>query len=57
MTLRQVAERAGVAPGTVRRWVAQGLVPQYEGYDYVLVGDNILIIDPDTMEIVDVIPV
>jgi Protein of unknown function (DUF1236) len=33
------------------------IVPQYEGFDYVIVGDNILIIDPDTMEIVDVIPV
>jgi Protein of unknown function (DUF1236) len=33
------------------------IVPEYEGYDYVLVGDNILIIDPDTLEIVAVIPV
>jgi adenylate cyclase len=31
ITLAQVAARAGVAPGTVRRWVKQGLVPQYEG--------------------------
>jgi adenylate cyclase len=30
-TLAQVAERAGVSPGTVRRWVSEGLVPQYEG--------------------------
>jgi hypothetical protein len=32
------------------------IVPQYQGFDYVIVGDNILIIDPDTMEIVDIIP-
>ena len=31
LTLAQVAARAGVAPGTVRRWVKEGLVPQYDG--------------------------
>lgn len=31
LTLAQVAARAGVAPATVRRWVRDGLVPQYEG--------------------------
>jgi len=31
------------------------VVPQYRGYDYVVVSDQILIIDPDTMEIVAVI--
>jgi adenylate cyclase len=31
LTLAQVAARAGVSPGTVRRWVKEGLVPQYEG--------------------------
>ncbi len=31
LTLGQVAARAGVTPGTVRRWVREGLVPQYEG--------------------------
>lgn len=30
-TLAQVAERAGVSAATVRRWVSEGLVPQYEG--------------------------
>jgi adenylate cyclase len=30
-TLAQVAERAGVSPGTVKRWVGDGLVPQYDG--------------------------
>ncbi len=30
-TLAQVAERAGVSTGTVRRWIGAGLVPQYEG--------------------------
>jgi hypothetical protein len=32
------------------------VVPQFEGFDYIIVGDNILIIDPDTLEIVDIIP-
>ncbi|MGU3384656.1 DUF1236 domain-containing protein, partial [Methylobacterium sp. D53M] len=32
------------------------LVPEYEGYDFILVRDDIVIIDPDTYEIVDVIP-
>ncbi|HEV3071316.1 MAG TPA: adenylate cyclase regulatory domain-containing protein [Solirubrobacteraceae bacterium] len=31
ITLSQVAARAGVSAGTVRRWVKEGLVPQYEG--------------------------
>jgi adenylate cyclase len=31
LTLAQVAARAGVSAGTVRRWVREGLVPQYEG--------------------------
>jgi adenylate cyclase len=30
-TLAQVATRAGVSPGTVRRWVQEGLIPQYNG--------------------------
>lgn len=33
------------------------VVPQFEGFDYIIVGDNILIIDPDSLEIVDIIPV
>jgi hypothetical protein len=32
------------------------IVPQYEGFDYVLVGDEILIIDPESLEIVAIIP-
>jgi adenylate cyclase len=31
LTLGQVAARAGVSAGTVRRWIAKGLVPGYEG--------------------------
>ena len=31
LTLNQVAARAGVTPATVRRWVREGVVPQYEG--------------------------
>lgn len=31
LTLKQVAARAGVTEATVRRWVKEGLVPQYEG--------------------------
>jgi adenylate cyclase len=30
-TLAQVAARAGVSPGTVKRWIAMGLVPGYDG--------------------------
>ncbi len=32
------------------------IVPEYRSYRYVLVGDDIIIVDPDTGEIVDVIP-
>ena len=32
------------------------IVPEYRGFDYIVVGDNILIIDPVTLEIVAVIP-
>jgi adenylate cyclase len=31
LTLKRVAARAGVTPATVRRWVREGLVPQYDG--------------------------
>jgi len=31
LTLGRVAARAGVSPTTVKRWVAKGLVPGYEG--------------------------
>src|SRR5271167_2211947 len=31
LTLTQVAARADVSPGTVRRWVNEGLIPQYNG--------------------------
>ena len=31
LTLAQVAARAGVSSGTVRRWVSRGLVPGYDG--------------------------
>jgi hypothetical protein len=33
-----------------------GYVPGYEGYKYIIVGDQLIIIDPDTWEIVAVIP-
>lgn len=32
------------------------LVPEYRGYEYVMVRDEILIIDPNTLEIVAIIP-
>jgi opacity protein-like surface antigen len=32
------------------------IVPEYRGFDYVVVGDQLLIIDPDTMEIVAILP-
>jgi adenylate cyclase len=31
LTLAQVAERIGVSPATLRRWVARGLVPGFDG--------------------------
>ncbi len=31
LTLAQVAARAGVSPGTLRRWVAGGVIPGFEG--------------------------
>jgi adenylate cyclase len=31
MTLAEAAERVGVSPATLRRWVRGGLVPQFEG--------------------------
>jgi adenylate cyclase len=31
LTLEQVADRAGVSPATVRRWIGAGLVPAYDG--------------------------
>jgi adenylate cyclase len=31
LTLAQVAARVGVSSGTVRRWVKEGLIPQYNG--------------------------
>lgn len=32
------------------------IVPEYQGFDYVVVGDEIVIIDPGSLEIVAVIP-
>jgi Protein of unknown function (DUF1236) len=32
------------------------IVPEYRGFDYVVVGDQLLIIDPNTMEIVVILP-
>jgi uncharacterized protein DUF1236 len=32
------------------------IVPQYRGFDYFLVEDEIVIVDPDTLEIVAIIP-
>ena len=31
MTLAQAAARVGVTPATLRRWVREGLIPQYDG--------------------------
>jgi hypothetical protein len=32
------------------------IVPQYRGFDYFLVEDEIVIVDPHTLEIVAIIP-
>ncbi len=31
MTLAQAADRVGVQPATLRRWIKRGLIPQYDG--------------------------
>jgi hypothetical protein len=31
-------------------------VPEYRGFEYVVVGDQLLIIDPNTLEIVAILP-
>src|SRR5262249_62038044 len=33
------------------------IVPQYRGFKYIIVGDEMVILDPDTLEIVAVVPV
>jgi hypothetical protein len=30
--------------------------PEWRGYDYFLVGDEVVVVDPDTFEVVAVIP-
>jgi hypothetical protein len=49
-----------IIPGTVHRYDLPVSVleyaPQYRGYEYILVGDEILIVDPRTLTIVAVIP-
>jgi hypothetical protein len=32
------------------------IVPEYRGFNYVVVGDQLLIIDPNTLEIVAILP-
>jgi hypothetical protein len=32
------------------------IVPEYQGFDYIIVGDQLLIIDPVTLEIVAILP-
>jgi adenylate cyclase len=32
LTTTEVARRAGTTPATLRRWVGQGLIPQYDGH-------------------------
>jgi hypothetical protein len=32
------------------------LVPEYRGFEYIVVGDQLLIIDPDSLEIVAILP-
>jgi len=56
---RRVQQRAAV-PRSVRVYTLPPeiveVVPEYRGYDYVLVGEDIVIIDPESHEIVAVIP-
>jgi hypothetical protein len=32
------------------------VVPEYKGFDYIVAEDQLLIIDPDTMEIIAILP-
>ena len=32
------------------------ILPQYRGFEYIVVGDELVIVDPDTLEIVAVLP-
>ena len=53
--------RVGVAvPRTVHVAVLPAevvtIVPEYRGFEYVVVGDQLLIIDPNTLEIVAILP-
>jgi hypothetical protein len=53
--------RVGVAvPRTVHVAVLPAevvtIVPEYRGFEYVVVGDQLLIIDPSTLEIVAILP-
>ena len=32
------------------------IVPEYRGFDYIVVRDELVIIDPDTLEIVAILP-
>ena len=31
VSLNEAAAKAGVSPGTLRRWAREGLIPQYDG--------------------------
>ncbi len=48
-------------PGTLRVYEVPEsivlIVPQYRGFEYIVVGDDLLIIDPRTLEIIAVLPV
>jgi hypothetical protein len=53
--------RVGVAvPRTIHVAVLPAevvtIVPEYRGFEYVVVGDQLLIIDPNTLEIVAILP-
>ena len=58
------ARLAGRVPSATVMTIQNGLgaeeivriVPQYRGFDYLLVEDEIVIVDPSTLEIVAVIP-
>ena len=50
-----------VVPRHVRLFTLPGelvtIIPQYRRYKYIIVGDEIVIIDPHTFRIVAIIPV
>jgi adenylate cyclase len=61
VTLTDAAQRIGVTPATLRRWIRQGLISQYDGAWTLAgeariiktIGDEVMIIGPDGAALTD----